>query len=695
MNKKLEITLLSISFVVLFLFSIIFSTKTLIYSSFIYFNLFSLVVISAIMILSLRSYLILKNFMHLFFSISYGILMFIYILIMKEYYFNNMYIDYMIPIIKYTEVLIFMFGIFVLREKVDKRKILKSFIILIIVNLFYFFITIFFIESNVSIVIFYIELLLVYSYLSDESIKDYFTKILWYKIFSWLFGVIYTVTSFNYFNLISFFMYFYSLYKFLEYLNYVLNRGFFKEIYNREQKIRKLIKYHNSGIIIIDDYYINYINDSALKILGKDSKRELKNKSIYLALEGISSELLEDTLKKFPEENVVEIVNFNKKNKKIKIKAYKTGDEFSEEIIIILDELLTQKEVFEKANNLLSNNVVYLYNEDEREYVYMNNGVKNILNKSPEDFYNNSTMMFDMIPEGNSKWYMEFMANKKDGLEEFSYVKENGELVWLLGERRKFEFYGNEYYYGVGADISRYKIRENELLLKNEKLEKENKIKDMSVSVISHEIRTPITSIIGFLENIIMNKKFIYPKVLTMVYKVYNNSMRLKELINNLLDINKLNAGKMEISKEILVLKDMVTEIMLNNEILMEIRDIEYSVNIDEELEAYADYNLIYQSINNIVSNAIKYNKDNGKIIVSGIDNEKSVTLSFKDTGIGIKLENINSVFEEYERIEGSHIQGTGIGMPLTKKMVELNGGKIWIESVYGEGSTIFIELLK
>ena len=97
-------------------------------------------------------------------------------------------------------------------------------------------------------------------------------------------------------------------------------------------------------------------------------------------------------------------------------------------------------------------------------------------------------------------------------------------------------------------------------------LEEKNSKKEMTMSIVSHEIRTPITAIIGFLENIIINNRTIDKTIDNMIKKAYSNSIRLKELVNNLLDLNKLNAGKMEIYKEANDLKALVDEVLLNNE---------------------------------------------------------------------------------------------------------------------------------
>ena len=213
------------------------------------------------------------------------------------------------------------------------------------------------------------------------------------------------------------------------------------------------------------------------------------------------------------------------------------------------------------------------------------------------------------------------------------------------------------------------------------------------MSIVSHEIRTPITAIIGFIENIMINKENVDAGLMKMIHKVYSNSIRLKELVNNFLDYNKLNAGKMEVTKENIDLKGLLDEVCTNNEMLMELKGITYENNLKSGVYIHADPGMMYQVANNLISNAIKYNKENGKITVEADYTPEKVILKISDTGAGIKPENVDLVFREYERVKGVKEKGTGLGMPISKRLVEINGGKIWLTSEYGTGTTFYISL--
>jgi len=180
-----------------------------------------------------------------------------------------------------------------------------------------------------------------------------------------------------------------------------------------------------------------------------------------------------------------------------------------------------------------------------------------------------------------------------------------------------------------------------------------------------------------------------------MIKKAYSNSIRLKELVNNLLDLNKLNAGKLEIYKEANDIKALVDEVLLNNETLLEIKNIKFKSEISEKIDILCDSSMLYQIINNVVSNSIKYNKENGTLNINAVDDGKTIVVNIADTGIGIPDENKERVFLEYERVRGSKEKGTGLGLPLAKKLMELNDSEIWFDSEVDKGTTFHLRFNK
>ena len=142
-------------------------------------------------------------------------------------------------------------------------------------------------------------------------------------------------------------------------------------------------------------------------------------------------------------------------------------------------------------------------------------------------------------------------------------------------------------------------------------------------------------------------------------------------------------------------MKALVDEVLLNNETLIDIKSIKSINRLKEKIEVISDSAMLYQIINNIVSNSIKYNKENGVLEISLTDEGKSVILNIKDSGIGIPDENRERVFLEYERIRGTKAKGTGLGLPLAKRLIELNDGEIWFDSQVEKGTTFHLRFKK
>jgi two-component system cell cycle sensor histidine kinase PleC len=232
-----------------------------------------------------------------------------------------------------------------------------------------------------------------------------------------------------------------------------------------------------------------------------------------------------------------------------------------------------------------------------------------------------------------------------------------------------------------------------ELRLENERLISVNKARSEFLTIMSHELRTPLTSVIGY--SIILEGKSqgeLNKKQMLFVENILKSSKHLLGLINNILDMAKIETGKLEMVIEEISVPDTI------NEILKLIKENAAGSNIilkkkfDPELKSImADRRALKQILFNLLSNAIKFSKENGGFVnVSAKREGDNVKISVSDTGIGIKEEDIPRLFQEFEQLDSGTSRkyaGTGLGLAITKQLVELHGGKIWVESRYGEGS--------
>ncbi len=228
---------------------------------------------------------------------------------------------------------------------------------------------------------------------------------------------------------------------------------------------------------------------------------------------------------------------------------------------------------------------------------------------------------------------------------------------------------------------------------KNREVTKANRTKSEFLANMSHELRTPLNSIIGFSE-VLEDQTF---GELNVKQKKYVNNIRtsgvlLLQLINDILDLSKVESGKMELNYEEFSLPDAIKESHIIMKTQMDKKNISYKMEVDEQLSFIkADRKKFKQIMHNILSNAVKFTPAGGKIAVTAKRADEFVEISVKDTGIGIKPEDQERIFDEFQQIDSKasrEYEGTGLGLSLTRRFVVLHGGEICVESKPGKGST-------
>ena len=241
-----------------------------------------------------------------------------------------------------------------------------------------------------------------------------------------------------------------------------------------------------------------------------------------------------------------------------------------------------------------------------------------------------------------------------------------------------------------------------QLKREKEKADEANKAKTSFIANVSHEIRTPINAVLGMDEMILREGN--EEQIKQYALDIKSAAQTLYSIINDILDLSKMETGKME-----LVPVKYSTRSLLNdaaNMILLkaEAKNLEFRVEADETIpsELYGDDVRIRQVLTNILSNAVKYTREGSVILlVRGTwTGESDIKLYFevKDTGIGMKEEDLERLFSEYERIESArnrNIEGTGLGMSITIQLLELMGSSLHVQSRYGEGTTFSFELIQ
>ncbi len=258
-----------------------------------------------------------------------------------------------------------------------------------------------------------------------------------------------------------------------------------------------------------------------------------------------------------------------------------------------------------------------------------------------------------------------------------------------------------------GRDITEKKAHEREIARQREELAKLDELKTQFFANISHEFRTPLTLMLGPLEDALSNAHGVLPMgAAASLSTAHRNAMRLLKLVNTMLDFSRIEAGRVQASYLPTDLAGFTAELASNFESLCEKAGLRLIVDcepfnnarntvIQDEHSAYVDHDMWEKIVLNLVSNAFKYTLQ-GEIEVRLDVADDCARLTVRDTGVGISAEELPRMFERFHRIErsrGRTHEGTGIGLALVEELVKLHGGKIAVASTLGEGSTFTITI--
>jgi signal transduction histidine kinase len=235
--------------------------------------------------------------------------------------------------------------------------------------------------------------------------------------------------------------------------------------------------------------------------------------------------------------------------------------------------------------------------------------------------------------------------------------------------------------------------RSNKLLFEaNSQLRAATEAKSAFLAHMSHELRTPLNAIIGFSDLLLGGVAGeINSQQNQCLEDILSSGKHLLSLINDILDLSKVEAGKIDIRPESLRLADVVDDAVTTVRTMLNDSRHELAITIAEDLPpVYGDRNRLKQILLNLLSNAIKFTPDGGKLYLETNRKGNVCQVSMVDNGIGIRQGDQTFIFEPFTQLDtqpGERKQGTGLGLALTRQLVELLGGKIWVESEYGKGS--------
>jgi len=246
-------------------------------------------------------------------------------------------------------------------------------------------------------------------------------------------------------------------------------------------------------------------------------------------------------------------------------------------------------------------------------------------------------------------------------------------------------------------DISEQKQIENSLREREVRLRELNATKDKFFSIIAHDLKSPFNAIVGF-SNLMTEQIKLkdYDGIEEYAEIILNSSTRAMELLKNLLEWSRSQTGRMTFNSEYLDLSVLVRETtaLLNDSAQQKL--ISITTEVPANIHVMADRAMINSVLRNLLSNAIKFTHTTGHIFVSAVQNRDECMISIRDTGIGIGKENISRLFrmdESFSTVGTHNEKGTGLGLLLSKEFVEKHGGKIWVISEPGKGSTFYFTI--
>ncbi|ADE36433.1 sensor histidine kinase [Methanohalophilus mahii] len=323
----------------------------------------------------------------------------------------------------------------------------------------------------------------------------------------------------------------------------------------------------------------------------------------------------------------------------------------------------------------------------ERDYIILDNPVNECIDCPLKDEKNGTAIFVSKLQYGPKEYGIISLSIPEKHANDEEIISLSKEVVGDIS----FSLYNLE------LEATRQKGEES-LIEGRIVAEEANRTKSEFLANMSHELRTPLNSVIGFSQVLETNSSnHLDDKEQKYVKNIYESGSHLLELINNILDISKVESGKMDYLPETVNLTEIIDDTIVLVEPMAKKKSVDLHLNIkSEDLEIHVDRLKFKEIMYNLLSNAIKFTPEKGTVSVNSKCVNKNFQISVSDTGIGVPKEKFESIFDPFKQVDSTSSRsfgGTGLGLALVRKYVEMHGGEIWVESEVGVGSTFTFTL--
>ncbi|GAC1362135.1 MAG: hypothetical protein NVSMB42_21750 [Herpetosiphon sp.] len=487
-----------------------------------------------------------------------------------------------------------------------------------------------------------------------------------------------------------------------------------QELHESEDLYRSLVEISPDAIAVLAEGRILFTNTSGAHILGVADSKLLINRSIFEFAAPESAPNIENLVRQMSEGQIVppqELTLIRRDGLSIAIEIAARPITFKGQPggLIIARDITERKHVQRRLESQaqlleLAHESILVLDPTSRRITYWNRGAEELYGWPASETIGqiSDELLQTHFPIGRSAVELALEQNGRwEG--ELEQARRDGTRFWVSSRSalRRSKAGKPTAILEMNRDVTKRKAVEAKLkgsLTKqraiNEQLERISATKSRFVSIVSHEFRTALTGIQGFSE-MMRDEELSMAELKEFALDINEDAKRLNRMITDMLDIDRMEAGRMALHRD---------RVDLNCLIIDEAAEVSKTAShhpIELQLSpnlppVSADRDKLIQVLTNLLSNAVKYSPDGGRITITSQFDTTCAHVTIADQGAGIPVAALDKIFERYHRVESTtsrYIQGTGLGLPIVRQIVDLHGGKVWAESIPDQGSTFHFTL--